>query len=272
LATIRTLPGQQSRTTLGDPALSRQNDPSPAAGVQTGVTKTVCRRCFYEIRGDLGARCPECGLLYDAHARMIDTRRSEMRSRLPLTLGVHTGAWLLALLVASSGYAVLTDGGWFSFAAVFIGIGFGVLSSAAIGAALVLLVPAPTRRLHAMLWIGSLGLLHTPWLLIPPFVLFGYAVTTLVRWFDPDWAYGVVFLGSLAAFLVWLAVSFVALILWITGAMDRTRALELHESPPMTVLRTLWAVAVWIGCLAVGFMGFSVGVGALMRIVDPFGF
>ena len=232
----------------------------------------ACHKCQYEIAPVLGTRCPECGVVFDDRSVMVQHRRDEILKTRDRTLVLHASLMTLAILVAAIGAAVLTNGGWFALVVVTGALGVGLLGSAGVGVALVRFAPGPTRRLHAVLWCRTLWILHAPWLLIPALAALGVAVTLVVGLIDPDAAMGVVSIGSMVVFVLWLVLSVIALILWVGSITDQTRTLALHESPTLTTLRVLWGLVVWGGCLAVGFLGGIAAVSALMDIVGPLAF
>lgn len=232
------------------------------------TTPTPCIMCGYKIDGELGTRCPECGLVHDQTFGHIGGLRREAARRAPRGLAAHIAAFVALILLNALGMGIAmrdhTDG-----VAVFLMLIIGISVTMGVGAAAArFLAPPHTKRLHADLWVRHLWILHLPWISIAFFTMFGGGAAVLVQMLAPDLLDPALFLVVGFSFLAWIAITIGSLMSWFAHAGTRRAELALNETPSLTVTHVLWAVITWLGCAFVGFFGGIAGTGIIFDLVN----
>ena len=155
-----------------------------------------------------------------------------------------------------------------SFLAVILGIGFGVIASSSIGIWICKLGPTHQFKLHAHAWSKTLWWLHGPWLLIGGFTFLGSVLALIFRWTAPDIGEVIVVpIVIMIELFFWAVLSLTAIIVWIGNYSTTRTELGLVDAGVVVRLHTLWALMVWFGSGVVGFFGGMLGAIFMMTVL-----
>ena len=206
------------------------------------------------------------------------TRQQECRERVlenrPTWLSRHAIAWMVVLFVYAIGGTIADRFNTEAFVGIFLGIGFGILLSNALGLIIAMLSKEHERVLYQWVWVRSLWWAHAPWLAIGPLTLVGSLLGALFRITDPDTGSDIFSIVIMPIFLGWIIFFFVAAVCF-TRRYNRSCALVgISNSNTVVTLHSVWALAVLIGSGAVGLMGGAIGVFFIEFVLgnDPFMF
>ncbi len=229
-----------------------------------------CTECGYTIPDEVGARCPECGTLYDENAlwrarRWRDLRASDarlLRRWLLVAGGVIVIYALGAGVVGQSAMLIVTTG---------IALSVGVAGSLVMGALASLAAPEQQRLVLRSAWLRALPWAHGPWLVIAPCSAIILSLALLDRAANLNGS--ITFAALVGGTIIWLVASVLlmnkAYKAWSRVMNDFTGAPAKYATLAETICLLL-LVVIWCGSMIVGFLGGGLAAGAALNLAGLF--
>lgn len=237
---------------------------APAPAAAKPQPPLPCLRCGYDLTGITHAVCPECGVdtaeslraAADHRLALFNSARNIWTNWAKLHGAAHLTCVLGVVLIGQF-YNPYTRPGsevFFDMAALFF-VSLAVALSTLAFLPLLNCDPEPTpynQRLIELVWVRHVGLLNTPWIVIPVWGLLLAAGERIMSFFGTS-ARSVPGLPFFLA-IPWLIVAVIAFIHWM---IRWNRDMRFHglSSPTMRVIGTAVGTTVFLGALALGWAG-----------------
>lgn len=220
----------------------------------------ACHECGYDIPPVVETICPECGNIWtNEHARTQEQRRRVLDRRSGW-IGNHALVWLGVLFVYALGGFVTDRFNPKAFIGIFLGIGFGIFLSNALGLLIAMMATKKERMLYQWVWVRTVWWAHAPWLAIGPLTLIGSLLGGFFRLVNPDLGSDIFIAVLMPIFVGWLIFCIVAAYLFTRRHSRSCASVGISKSNRVVTLHSVWAFMIMLGSGAVALMGGMMGV------------